>query len=246
MKTEWVVVKGIKCYASENQSSSYEWDVFASVMAASVVSNILRNPSVFQHWSHYNEDLVTGGIPWYVLVGGPSVFKAYQRGLEFGKTYDKRTKILLIGQDRVGKTSLRKHLQGVKFDRDETSTSGVEMMPAVKNAAKQAWKNPASFESTSAFHHKCAELINKELSRSSPEKSHSARQLRGEDDFPNKESGTEEPRGDGLTPIVDTESTKDMKKRQGHEHKAEPMPRKVSSLANSGSTTPIQSKVTIK
>ncbi|PFX19564.1 Nephrocystin-3 [Stylophora pistillata] len=171
-------------------------------------------------------DLVTGGIPWYVLHGGPSVLNAYQRGLKFGKTYDKRTKILLIGQDRVGKTSLRKHLQGVKFDRDETSTSGVEMMPAVKNAAKQAWKNPASFESTSAFDHKCAELINKELSRSSPEKSHSARQLRGEDDSPKKESGTEKPRGDGLTPIVDTETVEGDIRKQNQEQ----IPVKVASL----------------
>ncbi|XP_022804465.1 protein NLRC3-like isoform X1 [Stylophora pistillata] len=56
LKTEWVVVKGIKGYASENRSSSDEWEVFASAMAASVVSNILRNPGVFQDWSHYNED----------------------------------------------------------------------------------------------------------------------------------------------------------------------------------------------
>ena len=47
---EWVVVKGIKDIAGEKQSSSEEWKKFASVMAASVVANILNDPVIFQHW----------------------------------------------------------------------------------------------------------------------------------------------------------------------------------------------------
>ncbi|KAL9979331.1 hypothetical protein ACROYT_G016979 [Oculina patagonica] len=53
LKTEWVVVKGIKDYADGSQPSSDEWGRFASVMAASVVANILSDPVVFQEWPNY-------------------------------------------------------------------------------------------------------------------------------------------------------------------------------------------------
>ena len=53
-KTEWVVVKGIKDFADGSQSSNEKWESFASVMAASVVANILSDPVIFQDWPHYN------------------------------------------------------------------------------------------------------------------------------------------------------------------------------------------------
>ena len=53
-KTEWVVVKGIKDFANERQSSSEKWKQIACVMAASVVANILSDPVIFQDWPHYN------------------------------------------------------------------------------------------------------------------------------------------------------------------------------------------------
>lgn len=54
LKTEWVVVKGIKDYKDGSQSlTADEWGVFASVMAASVVANILNDAAVFQEWPNY-------------------------------------------------------------------------------------------------------------------------------------------------------------------------------------------------
>ncbi|XP_078366817.1 uncharacterized protein LOC144650902 isoform X2 [Oculina patagonica] len=55
LKTEWVVVKGIKDYADDSQPSSDGWGRFASVMAASVVANMLSDPVVFEEWSNYNQ-----------------------------------------------------------------------------------------------------------------------------------------------------------------------------------------------
>ena len=55
LKTEWVVIKGIKDYhADGSQSSSDETGTFAYVMAASVVANILSDPVIFEKWPHYN------------------------------------------------------------------------------------------------------------------------------------------------------------------------------------------------
>ena len=52
-------VKGIRGYADDRQSSGDEWVIFASVMAASVVANILNDPVVFQEWSHFNQGKLT-------------------------------------------------------------------------------------------------------------------------------------------------------------------------------------------
>ena len=63
LKTEWVVVKGIKDYADGSQSSSDEWGMFASVMAASVVANILSDAVIFEDWPHYNPGNAFSPIP---------------------------------------------------------------------------------------------------------------------------------------------------------------------------------------
>ena len=63
LKTEWVVVKGIKDYADASQSSSDEWGTFASVMAASVVANILSDAIIFEDWPHYDPGNVFSPIP---------------------------------------------------------------------------------------------------------------------------------------------------------------------------------------
>ena len=97
--------------------------------------------------------------------------EAYRRALETGKTFDRRIKIVLIGQDRVGKTSLRRYLRGEAFNKDEASTPGIEMISPVKNAGKGAWRNPASLENTSALDHKSAELVAQVLRSSSEERS---------------------------------------------------------------------------
>ena len=115
--------------------------------------------------------------------------EAYRRALETGKTYDRRTKIVLIGQDRVGKTSLRRYLRGEAFDKDEASTNGIEMISPVKNAGKGAWRNPAPLENTSALDYKWAELVVQELLSSSeePTSGEGATQERSNDDLALKE-----------------------------------------------------------
>ena len=88
---------------------------------------------------------------------GEKALAAFHRALETGgSTYDRRVKILLVGQDRVGKTSLGKALRGEPFDEVELSTDGVQMNPAVKNPGTGAWRNPASVEHTTVFDHKVA------------------------------------------------------------------------------------------
>ena len=58
------MVKGIKDYADGSRSSSDEWGTFASVMAASVVANILSYAIIFEDWPHYNPGNASSPIPF--------------------------------------------------------------------------------------------------------------------------------------------------------------------------------------
>ena len=72
----------------------------------------------------------------------------------------------IIGANRVGKTSLGKSLTGAPFNDEEPSTNGVQMSLPIKNAGTKTWKNLPSHQNTTAFDHKCAEIIKKERDRS--------------------------------------------------------------------------------
>ena len=50
---EWVVIKGISHYADGGEPETKEWQRFSSVMAASVVNHILKEPGVLKDWPHY-------------------------------------------------------------------------------------------------------------------------------------------------------------------------------------------------
>ena len=63
LKTEWVVIKGIKEHADGSRSSSDEWGTFACVMAASVVANMLNDAVIFEDWPHYDPGNASCPIP---------------------------------------------------------------------------------------------------------------------------------------------------------------------------------------
>ena len=102
-------------------------------------------------------------VPSYVTARGPRAIAAYQRAKATGKTLDRRVKVLLIGQDRVGKTSVGRSLKGEPFRANEASTDGVQMHGPLKNPGERPWKFCTMQGETTAYHHKCAEYIGREL-----------------------------------------------------------------------------------
>ena len=102
-------------------------------------------------------------IPSYVLARGQTAVAAFREAKEAGRTLDRRVKVLLIGQDRVGKTSVGRSLKGEKFRANEISTKGVKMYEPLKNPGNQPWKNYVLQHDTTAFHHKSAEIISREV-----------------------------------------------------------------------------------
>ena len=53
LKIEWVIVKGISHFADGNNPAENSWESHACIMAASLVSNMLKDPFVFEQWTHY-------------------------------------------------------------------------------------------------------------------------------------------------------------------------------------------------
>ncbi|XP_068688927.1 uncharacterized protein [Montipora foliosa] len=68
-------------------------------------------------------------VPPEILARGSSAVASYFKALADGRTSIKRVPIMLIGQDRAGKTSLKKSLKGICFDPEEDSTVGIDVDP---------------------------------------------------------------------------------------------------------------------
>ena len=120
------------------------------------------NPN--EEWSFAEEISPEEDIaPYYVLARGEKPIAAYQRALEEGEILDRRVKVMLIGQDRTGKTNVGHALKGEKFDPNESSTDGVQMHEVLKDVGVQPWKSSILTKETTTYHHKCAELICRDL-----------------------------------------------------------------------------------
>ncbi|XP_067041874.1 uncharacterized protein [Acropora muricata] len=71
-------------------------------------------------------------VPAEIRARGPRAEHAFQKAMQTGKVKVYRGRIMLLGQDRAGKTSLRKSLLGLPFDPEQESTVGIEV-DEVKN-----------------------------------------------------------------------------------------------------------------
>jgi len=79
-------------------------------------------------------------VPAEILSRGPLALEAYKKALADGKTLVKRVPIMLIGQQRAGKTSLKKSLRGIGFDPKEESTVGIDVDPSHFEVTTETWK----------------------------------------------------------------------------------------------------------
>ncbi|XP_074629654.1 uncharacterized protein LOC141887276 isoform X4 [Acropora palmata] len=87
--------------------------------------------------NYFEDDEVT---PPEIALRGPRALEAYYKALEEGETRVRRIPLMLIGQDRSGKTSLRKSLKGIPFNPHEDSTVGIDVDPSYFKVTTEAWK----------------------------------------------------------------------------------------------------------
>lgn len=66
-------------------------------------------------------------LPPEIRVRGPEASRAFRKAMSSGTVQVYRGRIMIIGQDRAGKTSLKKSLLGIPFNPQEDSTEGIEV-----------------------------------------------------------------------------------------------------------------------
>ena len=69
-------------------------------------------------------------VPPEIRARGPRAQTAFQNAKKEGRVKVYRGRIMLLGQDRAGKTSLKKSLLGMPFNPKEESTIGVQVDPS--------------------------------------------------------------------------------------------------------------------
>ena len=103
-------------------------------------------------------------VPSEIVARGILATKAYNRALLEGKTYVRRVPVMIIGQDRTGKTSLKKSLKGETFNPNEKSTVGIETDPSYFKVSTDVWRTGVKskgtkLEQTFSFEHQAAQMI---------------------------------------------------------------------------------------
>ena len=84
---------------------------------------------------------------------------AYVRALKDGSVNVYRGRIFIIGQDRAGKTSLKKSLIGLPFDTNEQSTEGIQVDPSAFEVDIDQVKNWQSIDQNSQRLLGCAKVV---------------------------------------------------------------------------------------
>ena len=105
-------------------------------------------------------------VPHEIKARGPGAKLAYQNALKTGKVKMYRARIMLIGQDRAGKTSLKKSFLGLPFDPEEESTDGIEVDPSkfkVDTDQVKNWKRTDEKLGVSQFASDIAKMVARDL-----------------------------------------------------------------------------------
>ena len=124
-------------------------------------------------------------VPSEIIARGPRAQIAYENALKTGKVNVYRARIMLIGQDRAGKTSLKKSFLGLPFDPEEQSTDGIEVDPSkfeVDTDLVKNWKRTDEKLEVSQFAADLARMVARQLQENADdEEEFGDEEINGED-----------------------------------------------------------------
>lgn len=86
--------------------------------------------------------IITDDAPKEIFARGEVAVRAYEKACISGIEAVYRTRLMLVGKDKVGKTSLKKALLGQKHDMEIESTDGVDLSESCSFSTRdtQAWR----------------------------------------------------------------------------------------------------------
>ena len=102
--------------------------------------------------------------------------RAYSQALQESKAKNNRIPIMVVGQDRGGKTSLMRRLLGLPFDKDQPSTAGIDVnvIELTEQNAEDPWKKrevktfmTSESEAKTVLYKKTAEYLDRGVQRNS-------------------------------------------------------------------------------
>ena len=100
--------------------------------------------------------------------------RAYSQALHEGEAKNNRIPIMLVGQDRGGKTSLMRRLLGLPFNKYQPSTTGIDVnvIQLTEQNAEDRWKKrevkkfmTSESEAKTVSYKKTAELLDRGVQR---------------------------------------------------------------------------------
>ena len=100
--------------------------------------------------------------------------RAYSQALQGSKAKNNRIPIMVVGQDRGGKTSLMRRLLGLPFDKDQPSTAGIDVnvIELSEQNAEDPWKKrevkkfmTSESEAKTVLYKKTAEYLDRGVQR---------------------------------------------------------------------------------
>lgn len=112
-------------------------------------------------------------VPPEIIARGSQATEAYNRALLEGRGYARRVPVMIIGQERTGKTILKRSLKGQLFNPNERSTKGIEADPSYFRVSTDVWRTGKKSEDTEpeptfSFEHQVAQLIVESLKKGVP------------------------------------------------------------------------------
>ena len=112
-------------------------------------------------------------VPPEIIARGSQATEAYNRALLEGRGYARRVPVMIIGQERTGKTSLKRSLKGQLFNPNERSTKGIETDPSYLRVSIDVWRTGMKSEETEpeptfSFEHQVAQLIVESIRKGVP------------------------------------------------------------------------------
>ncbi|CAH3180201.1 unnamed protein product [Porites lobata] len=127
LKIEWVIVKGISHFANSNNPAENSWKSHACIMAASLVSNMFKDPFVFEQWPHY-EDPSARKQPSSSIANKEELpdslsLEEYQKQLR--SIYETNSKVKIVPWDESSAVHIDEIYTQLSWLMDEKKPSGV-------------------------------------------------------------------------------------------------------------------------
>ncbi|XP_073254776.1 uncharacterized protein [Porites lutea] len=127
LKIEWVIVKGISHFADGNNPAENSWESHACIMAASLVSNMLKDPFVFEQWPHYEDPSArkqpSSSTATKEELPDSLCLKECQKQLR--SIYETNSKVKIVPWDQSSAVHIDKVYTQLSWLMDEKDPSGV-------------------------------------------------------------------------------------------------------------------------